>query len=214
LVVASLSSLVMMQLTATLLAAPQEVARASAARHLPDPLDELRQADQALISTLRRRVPEWSPEADLIRARLDGLLAGILDHERIAQRALGATWTAMSADQRQQFLRDFSALTDQAFIAALTRPDVRLRYVSETIIGPEASVIVTVTAETRQPAGAATEQLDYRLTQTHGRWLIHDVVVDGVSLVDSYRQQFERVLRSGGVDELLARMRQRLHATH
>jgi phospholipid transport system substrate-binding protein len=51
--------------------------------------------------------------------------------------------------------------------------------------------------------------LEYRLLETDGRWAVYDVTVDGVSLVLSYRSQFNSILRTSRFAELLDRMRSR-----
>jgi phospholipid transport system substrate-binding protein len=49
--------------------------------------------------------------------------------------------------------------------------------------------------------------VDYRLYRTPGRWVAVDVVLENVSLVANYRQQFDRVIRTTSFGTLLARMR-------
>jgi phospholipid transport system substrate-binding protein len=49
----------------------------------------------------------------------------------------------------------------------------------------------------------------YRLAETDGRWAVYDVVVDGVSLISSYRSQFASMLRRYSFAELLDRLRTR-----
>ena len=185
--------------------APASAASAASA----GPLNDLRQMDRALEAALRRRVPDWSPEASAIRIRVDAILAEALDYEQIAHRALDDDWDKLTAAQRRDFLRTFTALTNQAFVSAVTRPNVRLRFDSESITGLVASVLVTAcvsgatTPDTEQP-------IEYRLAKKGSRWMVYDVVVDRVSLVDSYRREFARVLHRGGFAELMARMQYKL----
>jgi phospholipid transport system substrate-binding protein len=139
---------------------------------------------------------------------VDGILADALDYGEIARRALGTDWNKLTSAEQQTFLAAISALTNQAFVAALTRPDVHLRFDSETVIGPVASVVVTAWASRRVPQ--SVERIDYRMARRGDRWLITDVLVDGVSLVDGYHDQFGRLMRRGGFAEVMARMRHKL----
>jgi phospholipid transport system substrate-binding protein len=83
-----------------------------------------------------------------------------------------------------------------------------MKFDSETIVGPEASVAVKVTV----PGGSepVEQDVEYRLTRRSDRWLIHDVLVDRVSLVATYQADFARLLRRDGFEELLARMRRKV----
>lgn len=76
--------------------------------------------DSALEAVLWRRVPEWSPEADAVRGRVDSILAETLDYEEIARRALDAEWKNLSSAEQARILRMFAALTNQ-FVRLLSR---------------------------------------------------------------------------------------------
>jgi len=45
--------------------------------------------------------------------------------------------------------------------------------------------------------------VESRLLQTADRWLIYDVLVENVSLIASYRSQFDRVIRTTSYEELV-----------
>jgi phospholipid transport system substrate-binding protein len=182
-----------------------------AERRFADPLDQLRTTRATVVEVLRRRVPDWSPEADAVRWRLDAVLGETLDHEGIARRALGGNWDQLTEAQRRTFVQTFSALIDRAFVAALTRPDVRQTFDSETVLGPTASVMLTAVSVGAAPA--PQQKIEYRLTKKRGRWLIGDVVVDRVSLVEDYRGQFARLLQRSGPDELIARLQRKLETS-
>lgn len=142
---------------------------------------------------------------------VDSLLAGMLDYEQIARGSLGAEWGQLTADQRNAFLKALSGLTNRAFVSAITRPDVRLRFDSETVFGPKASVMVAakVSGRTSEP----DQQIEYRLAQKQGHWLIYDVFVDGTGLVDGYRAQFARMIQKDGASGLITRMQHKLETS-
>src|ERR1700752_1350211 len=51
--------------------------------------------------------------------------------------------------------------------------------------------------------------LDYRLLLKGGEWKAYDVVVDGISLVRNYREQFTAILRSSSYEHLLQILREK-----
>ena len=52
--------------------------------------------------------------------------------------------------------------------------------------------------------------IDYRLRNRTDEWLVIDVVIEGISLVSNYRDQFKAVLsEGGGPDGLLERLRKK-----
>jgi phospholipid transport system substrate-binding protein len=186
-------------------AAPGECRDATKAA--ADPLAELRRSDRDLAGLLKRRAPDWSPEAEANAAEVQRLLADILDYAAIARQALGPHWDALTSEQRAQFLALFSPLTNRALVAAVER-NVSVSYDSETISGPEATVVVTP-----RSGREVLARVEYKLRGRCGRWRIHDVVIDGESLVDGYRAQFDKLFRRGTFDDLLAVMRRKLGRT-
>jgi len=172
-----------------------------------DPLEQLRRSDSALSVALRRRVPEWSPEADIVRGEVDRVLAGILDYEDLARRALGGRWYALDAARRQAFLALFVPLTNNAMVDAASRR-VRVSYDSETIQGPDA--VVAVTARLADRPGDVMATLQYHLALRCHRWFLYDVTVDGASSLDGSRAEFTRLFKRGNFDDVLAIMRRKV----
>lgn len=67
-----------------------------------------------------------------------------------------------------------------------------------------------VTAGVARPTEEAEQQIEYRLVRKQDHWLIYDVLVDGVGLVDGYHAQFDRLIRRDGPAELIDRMQRKL----
>ena len=176
-----------------------------------DPLGELERADRTIEGLIGRNVPAWSPESDAIAWKVESILAGLLDYEQIARASLGADWERLTDEQRNAFSKALSGLTNRAFVLAMTRPDVQLRFGSETVFGPKASVMVTAMLPGR--TSEADQQIEYRFAHRQGRWLIYDVLVDGVGLVDSYRAQFTRLIKREGAAGLIERMQRKLEVS-
>jgi phospholipid transport system substrate-binding protein len=49
--------------------------------------------------------------------------------------------------------------------------------------------------------------INYRLHDVDGQWMVYDVVIDKVGIVNNYRSQFERIIAKSSVLELLRRMK-------
>ena len=55
--------------------------------------------------------------------------------------------------------------------------------------------------------------IDFRLTQTEKRWLVVDVVLDGVSMRNNLRSKFYKVIAKKGFNELMRKMEKKLKAS-
>jgi phospholipid transport system substrate-binding protein len=49
----------------------------------------------------------------------------------------------------------------------------------------------------------------YKMSNTKAGWKIYDIVIEGVSLIHTYRSQYNHILKSGEVDDLLTKMREK-----
>ena len=80
----------------------------------------------------------------------------------------------------------------------------RLRFVDEKIDGEHA--VVRARIVTRQGTEVPVEG---RMLRRGDRWLLYDVVIEGVSLIANYRAQFDRIIRSSSFEDLVRRLRDR-----
>ena len=75
-------------------------------------------------------------------------------------------------------------------------------YVGESVDGRRALVETFLSSEKDGKL-----PVEYRLAGVGDRWIVEDVVVDGVSLTGNYRVQFGRIIRTSSYEALLHRMR-------
>ncbi len=52
--------------------------------------------------------------------------------------------------------------------------------------------------------------VEYRLYSDGGEWKVYDVVVEGISFINNYRQQFNSILSNESFDGLLSRLRDKV----
>jgi len=124
----------------------------------------------------------------------------------MSERSLGSAWTQASPAQRQEFVRLFSTLIANAYLSRMEQYNNEpIEYVSEKIDGDEASVQSRVLTPKGSDIG-----LDYRLYRSDGRWHVYDIFVDGISLVGSYKAQFNRIIQRGSFADLLKTLRQKV----
>jgi phospholipid transport system substrate-binding protein len=126
----------------------------------------------------------------------------IFDWPEMARRSLGRHWNAASPAQREEFTRLFTNLVESAYIGKIeSYSGEKIDYVGEAVEGDHATVRTRIRTK-----GGQEVPVDYRLHRQGDRWSIYDVSVEGISLVNNYRAQFDRVLASSPFPELLRRL--------
>ena len=94
---------------------------------------------------------------------------------------------------------------ERAYLAKIERyGGEKIAYAGESVDGEQATV------RTRVVMRQGDVTIDYRLSARGDRWLIYDVVVDGISITANYRAQFNEVLTKSSYQELVKRIRARV----
>jgi phospholipid transport system substrate-binding protein len=55
--------------------------------------------------------------------------------------------------------------------------------------------------------GGSEIPVDYRMLRRGDRWLVYDVVIEGISLIANYRAQFNKIITTASYQELVRRMK-------
>jgi phospholipid transport system substrate-binding protein len=139
------------------------------------------------------------------RADIRKVAENLFDFQEMSRRSLGSTWETVSSSEKQEFVRLFTSLIANSYMGKIEQyTGEPIRYESEQIDGSEASVLSRVVT----PKGAEIG-IEYRLYRAEARWAVYDVRVDGISLVNSYKAQFNRLLQRGSFAELLKQLKQK-----
>jgi phospholipid transport system substrate-binding protein len=122
------------------------------------------------------------------------------DFPTIGKLVLARGWRQLTPEQQETFLRDFKrhlSLDYGRRIDAYTDQTV-------SILGERKEANGDATVKT-QVNGTAAEAVavDYRLRASNGEWRVIDIIVEGVSLVSSYRSQFQEIMAKGGPTRVL-----------
>ena len=137
------------------------------------------------------------------RAAVRRVAEQVFDLNETARRALGPHWRKRTPAEQEEFVRLFADLLDRTYMGKIELyGGERLVFTGEAIEGDYAAVRAKVI--TRQGTEVPVEG---RLHQRGGRWLVYDLLIEGISLVGNYRSQFDRIIRTSSWEELMRRLR-------
>jgi phospholipid transport system substrate-binding protein len=167
------------------------------------PTDQLKVSVEQIVKVLED--PALKPEAKLKerRAAIRKEAEVVFDFSETAKRALGRHWQGLPEKDRQEFTGLFTDLIERAYISKIERySGERIAYAGEAVDGALATV------RTRFVTKQGTEiPVDYRMQQRGDRWLVYDVSVEGVSLINNYRTQFDKIIQTSSYAELVRKMK-------
>lgn len=166
------------------------------------PTDELRTHVNQVLALLRNGSAGKPDLRQERRAAVRQAVEGVLDFPAMAERALGRAWSGRTVDERVEFVRLFSDLLDSIYIAEIARHgDESVSYLGESVAGDDATV------ETRI-SGKSETRVDYRMHLRDGRWRVYDVLVGGLSVVENFRSQLQRLVRDSSYAGMIEKLRE------
>jgi len=145
--------------------------------------------------------PKLKANPDGRRQALRAITREVFDLPEMAARSLGQHWQRRNERERERFVSLMGPLVESHLLLLESAAGTAIEYVGESVHG-ERALVRTRAAGT----GGRPMTLDYRLVRRGDRWQVYDVLVDDVSLIDNYRAQFQKVIRTASYDELVRKL--------
>ena len=172
-----------------------------------EPTDLIRKNTEQVIKILDDPQLQGPDKQAERQGRLRKLADEVFDWQEMARRALARHWRERTPQQQQEFTGLFKDLVERTYLnrlesAAGERQDI--------VYGDEQTRDSQSVVKTKVITKRKTQvPIDYRLHKVDGRWKIYDVLIEGVSLVNNYRSQFNDILSRSSYDELIQKMKSR-----
>jgi phospholipid transport system substrate-binding protein len=131
----------------------------------------------------------------------------LIDFEEATRLAAGRSWPQASPEQKKQLVAGFRTMLVRTYSSAIGTYQGQTMKVMPVRMKP-GDTDVTVSNQFIQP-GNKPMRIDYQMRKTQDGWKIYDIVAEGVSLVLTYRSEFDAVVKQEGVDGLIKRLSQR-----
>lgn len=119
-----------------------------------------------------------------------------------ARACLGRHWPKRTAAEKAEFTQIFSEFLKDNYsdkIATYYGDLDKIEYQGEKILDDYASVKIVLTTKAK-----VDHPVEYRMQKSaSGDWKVYDVVIEGVSLVKNYRDQFDAIVAKSGYEGLI-----------
>lgn len=171
------------------------------ARAATDPAGIIRSASDKVLVTLQdkslSRNQRWQRVSEILRASFD--------FEGISRSVLATNWQQATAEEQRRFVEYFSQYLEAVYrtrIEAYTEQKIRID--AEKLQGSRAVVDTTIISD------KVEIPVNYRMRHKDGKWLVYDVLIEGQSMVSSYRSTFNAIAQSSGMQGLLVDVQRRI----
>jgi phospholipid transport system substrate-binding protein len=172
-----------------------------------DPQALVKQTSDEVLAAVKDRKAELDAAPEKIYGLVEHIVLPHFDFKRMSQLVLGKNWRKASDGQKDAFMEQFREMLVRTYgVALLNYSGQEIKYLPMQDIGDATEA--NVNTEVRDN-GAPPIPINYRLYLKEGEWKVFDIVIDGISLVSNYRTSFNTEIRRNGLDNLVARLKER-----
>ncbi|MCD6038896.1 MAG: mlaC [Gammaproteobacteria bacterium] len=173
-----------------------------------DPVGMMQMLANEMITSLKAHKTTLKNNPKLVYSLAYKIVIPHADLDEMSQRVLPPqTWNNASASQRTQFKKEFTDLLVRTYASALgdyTDQNIRFFPVRGGASGKDT---VTVNSQIVRSDGPSVA-VSYKLHLKGSSWMVYDMAVEGVSLLQSFQEQFRQKLSQGTMDQLLKDLRE------
>ena len=163
-----------------------------------------------LLTGIDKNREQFRKDPTGLYALVEQTLLPNFDTPYAAQLVLGTNWRNATPEQRKRFVDAFyKSLLYTYGDAMIDFTGDRLK-VFPTKVGPE-DTRATVRTEIKRSNGTKVA-VNYTVRKTNGVWKAWDVVIDGISYVKSYREDYGAEVQQKGLDAVITRLEQKANA--
>jgi len=167
------------------------------------PTEDVRKTTDKIIAILTDPALKEANKADEKARKIRNAVDERFDWNEMAMRTLARHWKARTQKEKEEFVDLFGKLLERTYLEKVEGySGEKVLYVDEKVEGDYG--IVAVKIVTKQ----GTEiQVDYRLKNKGKEWRVYDISIEGVSLVNNYRKQFNSILTRSSFKDLMEKLR-------
>jgi phospholipid transport system substrate-binding protein len=170
-----------------------------------EPTEKIRQITDKILSIVSdpalKDPSKVKERRNLIRSAVDERF----DWEEMARRSLARHWDQRTAEEKKEFVRLFADLLERTYMGKVEDySGEKVRYEGETTEGDYAVVKIKIVTKKNKDI-----LVDYRLKKRGNDWFVYDVSIEGVSLVNNYRTQFNSIILQSSYENLIKKLREK-----
>lgn len=151
-----------------------------------------------------------TPEQRQSNKKISDQALALMDVRLVSQKTLGKHWKARSKKEQDEFVQLLGDLFRYVAFPNSSKffGEMEIKYGATEMDGQRATVPLIVKHEDEGEVG-----IDFRLEQNSAQWRVVDVILDGVSMRNNLRTQFQKIIRKKDYSDLLRRMQKKLNKT-
>jgi phospholipid transport system substrate-binding protein len=169
------------------------------------PMDQLKVAVDEILKILQAEDLRQAEQKDKRKQLVLNVVADMFDFSEMSRSSLGPNWNSLTAEEQEKFIGLFRKLIEERYIGKVdSYNNQKVIYIKERIKGDMAIIYTAIVDKDLEIP------IDYKLKEDRGKWLIHDLKIENVSLIANYRRDFDSIMRKEQFPGLVAKIKEQL----
>jgi len=170
-----------------------------------EPTQQIKQTTDKILSILSNPDLKAPGKALERKKQFSQALDERFDWEELSRRSLARYWVERTPQEKKEFVSLYRDLLERTYLEKVDDySGETVRYEGETLDGEYATVKVKIQTKKNREIS-----VEYRMLKKGTAWWVYDITIEGVSLVNNYRQQFNSILQKSTFQEVLQRLREK-----
>jgi phospholipid transport system substrate-binding protein len=171
---------------------------------LPDDKDCVRELIQSKLEAVTLVLQKKNVDQQIKNSEIVDIVSPMFDFSLMARLTLGKKyWPALTQEKKERFTALFVDLLKAFSVEKLALyTDEKIVYKTPLQIKKKIHIPTELISQDNNIG------ILYKLYRSKNGWKIYDIEIQGVSVIATYRSQFDQVLRSGNIDDLLLKLEQ------
>ena len=167
------------------------------------PTEDVRDTTDKLIAIVSDPAMKTSDMAAERARRIRKAVDERFDWREMSKRTLAKYWKKRSDREKEEFIDLFGKLLERTYLDKVEGySGEKVLYVGERVDGKYGIVVVKIVTK------KDTEILvKYKLKNKGSEWLVYDISIEGVSLINNYRKQFDSIMTRSSYEDLVKKLR-------
>lgn len=170
------------------------------------PTKDVRETTDKLIAIVSDPALKAPDKADEKAAQIRKAVDERFDWREMSRRTLARHWKKRTEEEKEEFIKLFGKLLERTYLDKVEGySGEKVLYVKERVKGKYAIVVVKII--TRKDTEILVK---YKLKKKEDEWMVYDISIEGVSLVNNYRKQFSSILSRSSYEDLVKRLKKKI----
>lgn len=173
-----------------------------------EPMDQLKQTTDKILAIVQDPALKGADKESERQKQMRQEIDARFDWPDMAHSAYGNGWKDLTDAQRKEFTRLFADLVNKNYMSKVeSYSGEKINYKGDKVDGTYGvvDVVIVTLRNTDIP-------VTYRVLKKDATWMVYDVIIEGVSLVNNYRSQIGTILNGASYDALISRIKAKIAA--